>query len=136
MTRDIALYDIAHCRAGDKGDDSILALVPYLADDFVRLRAVITEDAIGRHFSVQEPAQVSIVELPTLSAIVITVRGTLQGGVTRSSGSDPHGKTLSSHLLSMNVKWPVRALGECESRTADSTGRGSCVPEGGSNPSD
>ena len=110
MTQEIMLHQLAHCRAGDKGDDSILALVPYRPTDFTTLRTLVTEDQIRRHFSAYGPGQVSIIELPTLSAMVITVRGRLSGGVTRSTGTDPHGKTLSSHLLSLRINWPSHHL--------------------------
>ncbi len=110
MILGIPLYDVAHCRAGDKGDDSILALVPYRPTDFATLRTLVTEDVISRHFSAYEPGQILIVNLPTLSAMVISVRDRLSGGVTRSTGSDPHGKTLSSHLLSLRLNWPYDRL--------------------------
>lgn len=107
MTRPVVLYDLAHCRAGDKGDDAILALIPYRTQDFWILRKLVTKRTVSSHFSGQRRLEVLIVELPMLSAMVITIRGVLYGGVTRATGADPHGKTLSSHLLSLEVNWPT-----------------------------
>ena len=40
------LYDLAHARAGDKGNTTILSLIAYRAEDFPLLRAHVTPDAV------------------------------------------------------------------------------------------
>lgn len=105
MTRRLPLHAIAHCRAGDKGDDSLLVLAPYEQGDFPRLRETVTCGLVAGHFAADAPGQVSVAALPSLCALVITVRRRLAGGVTRATGTDPHGKTLSGHLLSLVVDW-------------------------------
>jgi len=99
----VALHEVAHCRAGDKGDNSILALIPYKAADYPDLCAQLTEEMIRQHFSMGDRADVRIVQVPALPALQIELRGRLSGGVTRSLGVDPHGKTLSSHLLDLKI---------------------------------
>ncbi|BCJ61458.1 AtuA-related protein [Micromonospora endophytica] len=100
------LWDIAHARAGDKGDSSILLLRTYPGEDFGTLVAVLTVARVAEHFQVPADA-VSITPVPRLSALTLVVRGGLAGGVTRSPRVDPHGKTLSGHLLDLRVPWPV-----------------------------
>ena len=105
MTGFIFLRDVAHARAGDKGNDCLLVVAPYDREDFSQLLRVITAVRVAAHFGVPEPSSVTIKPAPTLAAIVVVVRDRLFGGVTRSTGADPHGKTLSSHLLDLRVPW-------------------------------
>ena len=43
------LYDVAHCRAGDKGNTSILSLIAYRADDYPLLVECATVEAVATH---------------------------------------------------------------------------------------
>jgi hypothetical protein len=92
------LGDIAHARAGDKGDTSILVVVPFVDADFALIEAALVPDRVAAHFGVEPPA-ITVHSAPGLGAFTIVVRGRLDGGVTRSRSADPHGKTLSGHLL-------------------------------------
>jgi hypothetical protein len=107
MTR-IALVELAHARAGDKGDSSILFLAPYELDDFNSMRASLTTGQVANHFGVATESMVTINASPHLAAFSIVIRHRLAGGVTRSPSIDPHGKTLSAHLLEMVIEWPER----------------------------
>jgi hypothetical protein len=107
---DVRLWDVAHARAGDKGDSSILLLRPYRHDDFAALAREVTRARVAAHFAT-DPAQVSIAPSPALGALTIVIRGRLDGGVTRSPRVDPHGKTLSGHLLDLRVPWPYSGSG-------------------------
>jgi hypothetical protein len=98
------LWDLAHARAGDKGDTSILLLRPYLAEDFAPLAAAVTAALVAEHFRVPVDG-VSVRPVPALGTLTVVVRGALAGGVTRSPRIDPHGKTLSGHLLDLRVPW-------------------------------
>jgi hypothetical protein len=102
----IRLREVAHARAGDKGSDSILVLRPYLGEDFTELVSAVTPARVAAHFRVP-PAAVTITAVPGLGALTLVVRGALAGGVTRSGRIDPHGKTLSGHLLDLRVPWHV-----------------------------
>jgi hypothetical protein len=103
------LYEVAHARAGDKGNDCLVVLTPYLRSDFEVLVSVLTTELVGTHFGASEPGRVTLAPAPALGAVVVVVRDRLSGGVTRSTGADPHGKTLSSHLLDLQVPWPDQA---------------------------
>jgi hypothetical protein len=97
------LYELAHARAGDKGDSSILFLAPYRPDDFEPLTVLITERVIANVFGRTDPSLVKISLAPALGAMTIAIRQRLSGGVTRSPNIDPHGKTLSGHLLDLDL---------------------------------
>ena len=43
------LYDLAHCRAGDKGNTSILSVIAYRPEDYPILVERVTVDAVRRH---------------------------------------------------------------------------------------
>ena len=100
------LHEIAHSRAGDKGDSVNLSLIPFEEDLYDVLVEQVTEEAVGEHFSGLVRGGVKRYELPNVAALNFVLEGALAGGVTRSLALDAHGKTLSYHLLSMRVDIP------------------------------
>ena len=97
------LYDLAHCRAGDKGNTSILTLVTYRRDDYPLLAARVTADAVRRHMNGIVQGDIKRYELPQLGALQFVCAHSLNGGVTTSLALDAHGKSLSSALLEMEL---------------------------------
>ncbi|MDF2993740.1 MAG: hypothetical protein K0S37_4254 [Microbacterium sp.] len=97
------LGDLAHARAGDKGDTSILVVAPYEPDDYGRVDDALHAERVAAHFGV-DSGNVTIHPVPRLGAFTVVVRDRLDGGVTRSRAADPHGKTLSGHLLDLVVE--------------------------------
>lgn len=97
------LYDLAHCRAGDKGNTSILSLVAYRAEDYPQLVARVTAEAVGRHLAGIVHGDVRRYELPQLCALQFVCEHALAGGVTTSLALDAHGKSLSYALLEMVI---------------------------------
>lgn len=96
------LATFAHARAGDKGDTSIIMVAPFEPSEYPRLVAELTEPVVATHFGVAEE-RVSVRLLEHLGAVTLVIRGRLEGGVTRSPTADPHGKTLSGHLLDLEL---------------------------------
>ena len=97
------LHELAHCRAGDKGDTSILSLIAYRADNFPVLVERVTVDAVRKHLQGIVLGEIRRYELPGLWALQFVCERSLDGGVTTSLGQDAHGKSLSYALLEMNV---------------------------------
>ena len=97
------LYDLAHCRAGDKGNTSILSLVAYRADDYPLLAARVTAAAVVRHLAGIVYGEIHRYELPQLRALQFVCERALAGGVTTSLALDAHGKSLSYALLEMEI---------------------------------
>jgi len=100
------LYDLAHCRAGDKGDTSILTLVAYRQEDYARLARDVTAAAVAQHLHGIVRGEVRRYELPQLHALQFVCEHALAGGVTVSLALDAHGKTLSFALLEMELAAP------------------------------
>ena len=95
------LYDLAHCRAGDKGNTSILTLIAYRRDDYPQLAARVTAERVRRHLDGIVQGDIKRYELPQLGALQFVCAHSLNGGVTTSLALDAHGKSLSSALLEM-----------------------------------
>ena len=103
----IKLYDIAHSRAGDKGNTLILSLIPYEEKDYELLRDLVTVDKVKQHFKEIIQGEIVRYELPNISALQFVCQQALAGGVTTSLVMDAHGKTLSYALLEMCIELPA-----------------------------
>ncbi len=100
------LREIAHARAGDKGNTSNISLIAYRADDYERLARDVTPARVKAHFGAIVTGEVVRYELPALGALNFVLDGALAGGVTRSLVLDAHGKSLSSLLLDLDIGAP------------------------------
>ncbi len=99
----LRVWDIAHCRAGDKGDISNISAIAYDAAGWKLLREQLTEERVMRAFAHIAKGPVRRYELPKLQALNFVIEGALGGGVTRSLAQDPHGKSLSSLMLTIEL---------------------------------
>lgn len=97
------LYDIAHTRAGDKGDISCISVIAYRAEDYAHLAVHVTVERVQAHFAELVKGRLVRYELPNLGALNFVLEGALAGGVTRSLALDAHGKSLSSALLTLTL---------------------------------
>ena len=97
------LYELAHCRAGDKGNTSTLSVIAYRAEDYPLLAREVTADAVARHLHDIVRGEIRRYELPQLRALQFVCEDALAGGVTTSLALDAHGKSLSSALLEMDI---------------------------------
>lgn len=97
------LYDIAHSRAGDKGNTLTLSLIPYEEKDYERLCGVATAEKVKAHLKDIVLGEITRYELPNIAALLFVCEQALAGGVTTSFNMDAHGKTLSYALLEMEI---------------------------------
>ena len=97
------LYELAHSRAGDKGNTSILSLIAYRDKDYPLLCRKVTADAVKRHLGHVIKGRVTRHEVPNLGALQFVCERALAGGVTTSLAMDAHGKSLSYALLEMEI---------------------------------
>jgi len=97
------LRQLAHTRTGDKGNRSTLSVIAYDARDFARLEAQLTAERVKQHYSGIVQGRVDRYTLPQLGALQFVLYEALAGGVTCSLALDAHGKTLSSHLLNIDI---------------------------------
>lgn len=99
----IRVYDIAHSRAGDKGDTSNISAIAYDEAGWKVLREQLTPEVVMKAFAHIAKGPVTRYELPKLRALNFVIEGALGGGVTRSLAQDAHGKSLSSLMLTIEL---------------------------------
>lgn len=97
------LYELAHSRAGDKGNTLIVSVIPYQEEDYPLLCEKVTAEAVKKHFQELVPGEIVRYELPNICALQFVCSEALLGGVTTSLGMDTHGKSLSFALLEMEI---------------------------------
>ncbi len=100
------LYEIAHSRAGDKGNTLILSLIPYNEEDYKVLCEKVTAEKVKEHLKEIVEGHIIRYEVPNISALQFTCHHALLGGVTTSLSMDTHGKSLSFALLEMVIDIP------------------------------
>ena len=99
----VLLRELAHARAGDKGDISNLSLIVHDRKDYELLLREVTPERVRRHFAGVVHGSVTRYELPNLGALNFVMQQALGGGVTRSLALDAHGKCLGAALLAMEI---------------------------------
>lgn len=97
------LYDIAHSRAGDKGNISTLSLIPYNENDYEMLCQEVTVEKVKTHLHGIVAGEIIRYEMPNISSLLFVCQDALAGGVTTSLRMDTHGKALSYKLLDMEI---------------------------------
>lgn len=104
--RTVLLHDIAHARAGDKGNHCNICVFAYQPRWYPLLVEQLTEASVARHFALRQPSAVHRYLLPNLHGMNFVLENVLDGGVNESLNLDMHGKSLSFLLLSMPVQLP------------------------------
>jgi len=99
----VLLRDIAHARAGDKGEICNISLIAFHERDYHLLVRHATPERVKAHFAAFVRGDVTRYELPQLGALNFVMTRALGGGVTRSLALDAHGKSLSSLLLDLEI---------------------------------
>jgi hypothetical protein len=97
------LRDIAHSRSGDKGNTANISVISYRAEDYTYLERHVTAERVKAHFGPIVKGEVTRYALPKIGALNFVLQEALGGGVTRSLALDPHGKSLSSAILEMDI---------------------------------
>ena len=105
------LRDLAHSRAGDKGNTANVSVIAFRREDYLHLVRHVTAELVKAHFGPIVKGAVTRYELPNIGALNFVLQEALGGGVTRSLGLDPHGKCLSSLILEMDIPEPREGNG-------------------------
>lgn len=98
------LYQIAHSRAGDKGNISTLSLIPYDPKDYEHLCEKVTVERVKEHLKDIVSGEIVRYEMPNISSLLFVCQNALLTGVTTSLAIDTHGKALSYALLEMQIE--------------------------------
>ena len=97
------LREIAHSRAGDKGNRSTISVIAYDIKDFPAIEKSLTAERVRAHYAGIVKGKVERFVVPQLGALNFVLHDALGGGVTRSLALDAHGKCLSSAILAMSI---------------------------------
>ena len=97
------LREIAHSRAGDKGNRSTISVIAYDLKDFPAIERCVTAERVRELYADIFKGEVQRYVVPHLGALNFVLHDALGGGVTRSLALDAHGKCLSSAILSMSI---------------------------------
>lgn len=104
--RRVRLIELAHGRAGDKGDSADITLFAYNDQAWEVLRTRVTAERVAEYFRPVASGQVDRFEIPNIQAVKFVVHGALGGGAPRSLRSDNLGKTFAAALLRMEIDLP------------------------------
>lgn len=99
----VTLHQLAHARAGDKGERLNVALFAYDPDHYATLLEQVTEERVLALFAHRGASRVRRYPLPNLAGMNFVIDDVLQGGVNGALNLDGHGKTLSFLLLSLEI---------------------------------
>ena len=107
MSRNVRLREIAHARAGDKGNRSNVAVFAFDSRALrLLLRDQLTAERLKRELGSLLTGPVARYELPGLAGLNFVMDDALEGGVNGSLNLDGHGKSWSSLVLGLEVTLP------------------------------
>lgn len=108
-TRTIKLHEIAHARAGDKGNTSDISVWAYSPENYPLIKEQLTTELIKSSFPDLIQGQVVRYELDHLHGLKFVLGEALEGGVNSSLGVDSHGKSWSFLILGLSIDVPQGA---------------------------
>ena len=95
--------DIAHARAGDKGNTSNINVWVYDPADFALLKSSLTAERIKREFPQLVRGEVRRYVIEHLHGLNFVLSDALEGGVNASLNLDSHGKSWSFLILGLRI---------------------------------
>jgi hypothetical protein len=106
MTRRIKLHEMAHARAGDKGNTSNISVWVYDPGDYPLVKEQLTAARIKAAYPDLIRGAVLRYELDQLQGLNFVMHDALEGGVNTSLGLDSHGKSWSFLVLDLEIEVP------------------------------
>ena len=101
--------DIAHARAGDKGNTSNVSVWVYDPEDFDLLKRTLTAERVQRAYPALIRGKVERYVLDHLYGLNFVMHDALEGGMNASLNLDSHGKSWSYLLLAIQIDEPRQA---------------------------
>lgn len=95
--------EIAHSRTGDKGDYSVISVICNDPKDYDFIKEKLTVEKVKDKFSEICKGKITRYEVPKIHAFIYELEHALGGGVTRTLGLDPHGKSLCYVMLDIDL---------------------------------
>jgi hypothetical protein len=104
----LLVRDIAHARAGDKGNTSNINIWVYDPDDFELLKRSVTPERIKKEFPQLVRGNVTCYVIEHLHGLNLVMSDALEGGVNASLNLDSHGKSWSFLILGLTLEQEIR----------------------------
>lgn len=98
------LYELAHCRTGDKGNTLTMSLIAYNQHHYDTLVEKVTVDVVKEHLKGVVLGNIERFEIESLGALQFVCHEALDTGVTTSLTMDTHGKSLSYSILELEIE--------------------------------
>ena len=99
----LLVRDIAHARAGDKGNTSNVNVWVYDPEDFELLKRTVTPERLKREFPQLIRGKVTRYVIEHLHGLNLVLGEALEGGVNASLNLDTHGKSWSYLILGLTL---------------------------------
>lgn len=103
----VCLREIAHSRSGEKGNDSMISVIAYEAQDYGLLCEQVTVEAVRKVFGPITRGDIVRYEVPRIGALNFVLNEALEGGRSRTLAFEESGKALSSLMLTLPVQVPA-----------------------------
>jgi len=100
----VPLREIAHARAGDKGDISSISLWVTEPRYYDAVKAQLTAERIKQAYASLIRGRVERYALDRLCGLNFVLHDALEGGVNSSLNLDSHGKSWSFLILALEVE--------------------------------
>jgi hypothetical protein len=104
MRKPRLIHDIAHARAGDKGDTSNVSVWVHDPKDYPLLKRQLTAERIKKSFPRLFTGSVTRYDMDGLHGLNFVMRDALEGGVNTSLNLDSHGKSFSYLILGLPIE--------------------------------
>lgn len=116
----IRLHEIAHARAGDKGNLNTVSVIAREPRWYPVLCEGLTPERVRGALVDRMRGPLTVHRLDTVNALVLVFARASEDTVTTSLHLDSHGKTLASLLLEVKVPLPPEAGTQSRASTASS----------------
>jgi hypothetical protein len=104
MNRRVLLHELAHARAGDKGNTSNVSVWVREPRFWPQVKAQLTAERVKAEFPRLIRGRVDRYELEHLHGLNFVLHEALEGGVNSSLNLDSHGKSWSYLLLGLAIE--------------------------------
>ena len=111
MSRRIKLHEIAHARAGDKGNTSNVSVWVFDEGDYPLVKEQLTAERIKAAYPDLIHGEIKRYTLDHLHGLNFVMQDALEGGVNTSLGLDSHGKSWSFLVLDLDIEVPDNRAG-------------------------
>jgi hypothetical protein len=102
----VKLREIAHARAGDKGNISNVSVWVYDARNYEVLKEQLTPERLKRAYPKLFRGAIERHALDRIHGLNFVMRDGIEGGVNTSLNLDSHGKSWSYLILDLDVELP------------------------------